>query len=117
MKNEFKAKFNFETRKAESKRIKEKYEDRFPIIITKANNCTMKKIDKNKFLVPGDLSIGQILYVVRRRLTLGAEEAIFLFVNNNVLAASSQTIATVYESHADEDGFLYMTYCNENVFG
>ncbi len=29
----------------------------------------------------------------------------------------SDTLATVYHNYHDEDGFLYMTYSGESVFG
>lgn len=38
-------------------------------------------IDKKKYLVPSDLTCGQFVYVIRKRLKLPAEKAIFLFVN------------------------------------
>ncbi|KAE8956555.1 hypothetical protein PR001_g31694, partial [Phytophthora rubi] len=39
-------------------------------------------IDKKKFLVPADLTVGQFVYVIRKRIKLSPEKAIFIFVNN-----------------------------------
>jgi len=55
-----------EKRLAESMRIRAKYPDRIPVIVERAANRTaVPEIDKNKFLVPSDLSVGQFVYVIR----------------------------------------------------
>jgi GABA(A) receptor-associated protein len=35
-----------------------------------------------RYLVPADLSVGQFVYVIRKRIKLSAEKAIFIFVDN-----------------------------------
>jgi len=35
-----------------------------------------------RYLVPADLTIGQLVYVIRKRIKLSAEKAIFIFVDN-----------------------------------
>ncbi|KAK4798719.1 hypothetical protein SAY86_031045 [Trapa natans] len=105
-----------EKRQVESARIREKYPDRIPIIVEKAERSDIPDIDKKKFLVPRDLNVGQFVYVVRKRINLSAEKAIFVFVNNT-LPSTSALISTIYEENKDEDGFLYMTYSGENTFG
>ena len=74
-------------------------------------------IDRYKFLAPHDITLGQFMYVVRKRIKIDDMESLFFFVNDNVLVNTSQTMVTIYDSHKDEDGFLYFTYCSENVFG
>lgn len=73
-------------------------------------------IDKKKYLVPSDLTCGQFVYVIRKRLKLPAEKAIFLFVNGSIPPTAAM-LNTVYEQHKDKDGFLYISYSDENVFG
>ena len=115
--NSFKTKFDFETRKQESDKIKKKYPNRYPIIINKTKKCELNDIDKTKFLIPGDLTLGQFIYVVRKRVKLNETDSLFLFINDKTIPLSSTLISSVYEEHKDEDGFLYISYCNENVFG
>ncbi len=76
----------------------------------------MEDIDKKKYLVPADLTCGQFLYVIRKRLKLPAEKAIFLFVDGKIPATTAMLNA-IYEENQDRDGFLYMSYSDENVFG
>ena len=118
MSNKFKKQYAFEKRKEESARIMEKYEDRVPLIVVKDPKSTnLIEIDKYKFLAPFDLTIGQFIYVIRKRIKLGEADALYVFANENVLVNSSQSMIQLYERNKDEDGFLYLTYCSENVFG
>ena len=113
----FKKKYSFEHRVSESGRIRSKYPDRFPVICEKANNKSdTPDIDKNKYLVPFDLTVGQFLYVIRKRIKLPPEAALFMFINNS-LPSTSMLMSTAYESEKDPDGFLYITYSKENTFG
>ena len=114
----FKNEFSFEKRREESNRVMIKYEDRIPIICEKSANAKndCPDIDKKKYLVPKDLTMGQFLYVIRKRMSIPPEKALFLFVSNTI-APSSSTIVDMYSLYADKDGFLYITYAFENVFG
>ena len=35
-----------------------------------------------RYLVPADLTVGQFVYVIRKRIKLSPEKAIFIFVDN-----------------------------------
>ena len=67
--------------------------------------------------MPQDITIGQFMTIIRKRINLTESEAFFLFVKNSVLPSNSTTVVQIYSEHKDDDGFLYMTYCGENVFG
>lgn len=112
----FKTEHPLDKRKAEAARIKEKYADRIPVIVEKAEKSDIPDIDKKKYLVPSDLTVGQFVYVIRKRIKLNPEKAIFIFVRN-VLPPSAALMSSIYEDHRDEDGFLYITYSGENTFG
>ncbi|XP_042405608.1 autophagy-related protein 8C-like [Zingiber officinale] len=115
-KSSFRMEHPFERRQAEAVRISEKYPDRIPVIVEKAERSDIPDIDKKKYLVPADLTVGQFVYVVRKRIKLSAEKAIFIFVKN-ALPPTAAMMSAIYEEHKDEDGFLYMTYSGENTFG
>jgi GABA(A) receptor-associated protein len=115
----FKYKHSFQERFEEAHRVINKYPDRVPLICEKSysrNHNLLPDIDKNKYLVPFDLTVGQFMYVIRKRMSLRSEEAIFLFVSN-VVPPSSSLIGHIYQQHKDPDGFLYVQYSKENVFG
>ncbi|XP_014517663.1 autophagy-related protein 8A [Vigna radiata var. radiata] len=115
-KTSFKLQHPLERRKAEASRIREKYPDRIPVIVEKAERTDIPDIDKKKYLVPADLTVGQFVYVVRKRIKLGAEKAIFVFINDT-LPSTAALMSAIYEENKDQDGFLYMTYSGENTFG
>jgi GABA(A) receptor-associated protein len=103
----------------EAIRVRTKYPDRIPVIVNRSTNAStdVPHIDKHKFLVPGDLTMGQLQYVIRKRLTLTPDKALFLFINNAVTPTSS-LVSTIYEEYQDKDTmFLYVTYAMENTFG
>jgi len=114
--SKFKTDHTFEKRKDEAARIRAKYPDRIPVIVERAEKTDIADIDKKKYLLPSDLTVGQFVFVIRKRIKLSAEKAIFIFVKN-VLPPTSQCISAVYEEQKDEDGFLYITYSGESTFG
>lgn len=114
----YKKRFTLEQRIKESSRILSKYSNRVPIIVEKAkNNSKVPNIDRNKFLVPNDITMGQFLYVIRKRMKLKSYISIYLFVNDHVIIPTNQLISHVYEEYKDQDKFLYISYTGENTFG
>jgi GABA(A) receptor-associated protein len=115
---DYKEKFTLEQRKEEASRVLKKYKDKIPIVIEKAkNDNNIAELDKHKFIVPRELTLGQFQYAISKRIGLKESQAIFLFVNGNNLCNNSHTISSVYDEHKSECGFLYCTYSAENTFG
>ena len=113
----FKDKYSLKDRFEESDRITKKYPDRIPIICERNNKIRdIPEIDKNKYLVPDDLTIGQFIYVIRKRLKLDSSKALFFYINN-MIPSSNQIIKEIYYYYKDIDGFLYITYSSESTFG
>merc|ERR1739838_318068 len=106
----------FDKRKKEADRIIKKYPERIPVICEKASQSDISDIDKKKYLVPSDLTVGQFVYVIRKRIKLEPEKAIFIFVNNT-LPSTAAVMSALYEEQRDADGFLYIAYSGENTFG
>jgi len=114
----YKNKVSLKDRVKESSSILSKYSNRIPIIIERSYNSTnVPKINRKKFLVPSDLSMGQLMYIIRKRIQLQPYEAIYLFVNNSILIPTNQMMSNIYNKYKDDDGFLYITYAGENTFG
>ena len=134
-----KEKLSYEQRCYESTRVREKYSDRFPVIVERDSNSDVPAIDKCaqpprtqdathtlatrcmhvlqtragrtlptrpdairrlstltrsrihrcKYLIPHDMTMGQLVYVLRKRISVPAEQAIFVFVGNTLPPASA----------------------------
>ena len=98
-------------------KIISKYPDRVPVFVKRGkSDRNLKNIDQNKFIVPEDITIGQFMTILRKRIKLESEVALFLFLNNGTLPAQSTTMASLYESFKNEDGLLEIDYCGENTF-
>lgn len=50
------------------------------VIVEKDPKSQIQSIDKRKFLVPSDISVAQFMWIIRKRIQLPSEKAIFLFV-------------------------------------
>ena len=62
----------------------------------------IKQIDKKKYLVPKDITVGQFVFIIRKRIKLSQEKAIFLFLNNNIPPTSS-LISELYGEQKEEE--------------
>ena len=111
LKNKFIRDIPFEKRSETIKELKEKYPDRIPLMIIDEN----KKNKPLKILVPSDLTIMNVLIIIRSRVQLSQEESIYLFADkyknkndnkqkDSVLCNSSETVSSIYYN------------CNTNLF-
>jgi len=114
---DFKIKNTFDNRKIIASNILIKYIYKIPVIIEKKKSDKSRHIlDKNKYIMSSDLTLGSVIYIIRKRLKLESNEAIFIFVDN-VLLPNTMIISDIYKQYCDEDGFLYIMYACENTFG
>ena len=111
----FKKEYTLEERSKQSRNLIQKYDDRIPVIICPGNKNT-PVADKYKYLVPNTLTVGEFVYIIRKRIKLGPEQAMFIFTNN-ILPPTASSIYSIYQEHRDDDGFLYLVYSLENTFG
>ncbi|CAO3619121.1 unnamed protein product [Mucor fragilis] len=103
MRSKFKDEHPFEKRKAEAERIRQKYPDRIPVICEKVEKSDIPTIDKKKYLVPADLTVGQFVYVIRKRIKLSPEKAIFIFVNE-ILPPTAGKLSDFFHAAQHGDG-------------
>nr|ACI67099.1 Gamma-aminobutyric acid receptor-associated protein [Salmo salar] len=96
MKFQYKEEHPFEKRRSEGEKIRKKYPDRVPVIVEKAPKARIGDLDKKKYLVPSDLTVGQFYFLIRKRIHLRAEDALFFFVNNVIPPTSLNSIEMLY---------------------
>ncbi len=97
-------------------RMQTKYPHAIFVYVALAPNSNLPPLDKHKYVVPKNTTVGQFIYIIRKRLQLSSDRALFIFVNN-MLPISSQTMAEVYQQHKSADGILRVVCTSESVFG
>eukprot|EP00057_Strongylocentrotus_purpuratus_P028791 XP_011683265.1 PREDICTED: gamma-aminobutyric acid receptor-associated protein [Strongylocentrotus purpuratus] len=112
----YKEEHPFEKRRQEGEKIRKKYPDRVPVIVEKAAKARIGDLDKKKYLVPSDLTVGQFYFLIRKRIQLRPEDALFFFVNN-VIPPTSATMGQLYQDHHERGLLPYIAYSDESVYG
>lgn len=107
---------NFEERQKESANIMVKFPSKRPIIIY-SNDKQLNAPEKFKFLVPEDQTIAMFQNVIRKQIKLKPEQSIWIYVKDSKMLPVASTISDAYKDYANEDGYLYICYVGENVFG
>lgn len=120
----YKDKFSLSTRISESNRILSKHPGHIPVIV-EVMNTTKFTIDKNKFLVPRNVSAGHLLTSIRKQIKCNSNEAIFMFANDKMIC-STMMLGELYDQYLKEnvdgdysnrDMFYYVCVQSENTFG
>ena len=100
----------------QAQRMLNRYPGRVPVIVFKSNSSKLPKLDKEKYIVSENMTIGQFSYIISRRLKLKPEQSMFLFVNEYLIPVSA-TMHDVYAQYKKSDLFLYMIYTEMETFG
>ena len=110
---------SFEDRKRRSNSLLLKYPEKIPVILEKSKKDKyLPKIDKSKLLVAHDMTVATILQLLKKSIKTDEKTAIYIIVSEkNIMLSGSQSITDIYTNHKSDDGFLYLEYCTENVFG
>ena len=82
---DFKKKTTLSQRKEEAENILAKYPERIPVIIERGVNCDLALLDKHKYLVPMDITIYHLQYIIRKRIKLKDTQALYFFVNGAII--------------------------------
>ena len=121
----FKDTVPFEKRAAEARSIREANPGLVPIICEKHTRSTLLELENKRFLVSGGKTCMDFNLLIhktlqeqmphRQQLRKGKETIYFLI--GNVQVKSSSQISELYATYKDDDGFLYISYTSETVFG
>lgn len=96
----------------EAKEIRNKYPNKIPIVIRKSEDI---HIDKIKYLVPKNLTCGQFMFIIRKRLKLKEHESIFMMFNSIML--NSSALLSEYDNTLSNNEYMYIDITRENTFG
>lgn len=113
--DEFKKRYTFEQRSKEASKLMNKYADRVAVIVTTQDG--MSPLEKRKYLVPRDNTLGQLMHVIRKHLKVQQKNALWFSTDSNYIPPMSQTMVQIHKEHVNEDGLLYLKINEENTFG
>uniref|UniRef100_A0A8B9FM74 Microtubule-associated proteins 1A/1B light chain 3C n=2 Tax=Amazona TaxID=12929 RepID=A0A8B9FM74_9PSIT len=98
--------------------IRMKYPNKIPVVVERyQKEKTLPPLTRTKYLVSQDLPLSQFVVTLRTRLYLASSQTFYLLVNNKGLPNMSITMQELYQDNQDEDGFLYLTYASQEMFG
>ena len=101
----------------ESTYMMEKHPNSICCIIEKSDKCkNLVDLKRKKYIIPNDLIISQLIYIIRRRVNIDSKMGIFIYINN-IIPNSNAKLQDLYNKNKSEDGFLYIKYSGENTFG
>ncbi len=90
-------------------RLKE--EGKFMVYIKK-----LKSEDFNVYLVDSDTTFGKLMMMLKKKINLKPEVAIFLYIDN-IHPSNSELISYYHSKYKNDIGLLEITYTEEEVFG
>lgn len=125
----YKNKNNLKKRQNEFQKISQKHPTRIPIIIEPTSQNDPILTTGTKSLIENNMRIHHLIIHIRNRLVnkttndgISSNEAIYIIINDeenktNVIPATSDPLNIIYDKYKNKDGFLYVNYSLENVFG
>ena len=106
-----------EKRREEALRLLKKYEGKYPVILQLDRNSRIEPMQHQKLIVDGEMTVGQLLFTIRKRIKLDATKALYLFFNNELVNSGITMKEIYYTYHSRLDDMLYATYSTESTFG
>ncbi|XP_077143669.1 microtubule-associated protein 1 light chain 3 alpha-like isoform X1 [Ranitomeya variabilis] len=102
----------------EVNRVKIRYPCKIPVIVERSHReKVLPPLQKVKFLVPPEITMGQFVSMIRCRLSLPPSHSLCVMINERQMACLSMTMLEAYTGQRDQDGFLYVSYRSHEVFG
>ena len=117
MEFKFKKEKPLEKRQLECDKVLKRHPNKIPIIVEKAPRSKINTIDKTTYLVEPGLSLPQFQATIKKKLELDDKEGIFFLINGKIALSESDTLGNIYEKYKSRDGFLYIAYASEEIWG
>ena len=74
-------------------------------------------LHNEKYMIPQELNGAQLNYIIMRRMRMKPSQSLFLVCDRRMIIASDVIFYLYNRFKNNNDGYLYITYTVENVFG
>ena len=108
---------SLEERKQEYQKVIEEHPGKIGIICEKAPKSKIADIEKTKYLINEEFTLTQFTSIIRKKLNMDQKDALFFLANGKTSLTGNDTMHEIYKKYKDEDGFLYIAYAAEEVWG
>ena len=106
---------SFEERQADCTRLKNQYPNRIPVIL-EFDSMFHKTAEKERFLVPDDLTLAQFMFAIRTQLKLTPAEGVYLMCKGKFIP-NTDFFLEIGEKYSEPCGNVFMRLYKENTFG
>ena len=114
---EYKRKKDIVARKIIADNLMNKNPDKIPVIVEKDPTSRISGMNKSRFLVEKKSTVNKFILEIKELIKMKEEEAVFLTAKGKYSLSGSKFFEDIYKSYKDEDGFLYIMYSTELMFG
>ena len=115
---QYKQNNSLQSRKNQYRKILENHPDKVPVILERDKKCTINKTIKTKYILSQEVTMAEFVNIIREKLDLKPDRALFFLVNGKHSVTMTDELGGIYQKYKDEeDGFLYMSYSEEIVYG
>jgi GABA(A) receptor-associated protein len=98
-----------------SNALRSKYYGYVPVIVEKKEKS--KDTTFMKFLVPSDMTFSCFISVMRKKMDLQPQKALFVFTKENMFPKASDLMLEIDKKNKGDDGFLRLYAAEEETFG
>ena len=78
------------------------------LIIIDCKYDDVKKLKKHKYIIPNNLTFGHFFEIIRKKLDINKEQALFFFTEDNMVLSPGEQILNIYNKKKSSDNFLYV---------
>ena len=117
MEFKYKSQESKEARIKQSKELLKKYPNKVPVILEKDPSSKITEIGKTRYLLERKSTAKEVMEMIRKKTTIDEKDALFLQVRAKFSITGEKTIGDIYDTYKDSDGFLYIMYTTELIYG
>lgn len=77
----------------------------------------LEELKRKKFLVPEDMPLIHFQGIIRRRLNISPEKALFFLINADTLVSLTRQMDEIFRDYKAQDGCLHIFYASQDCFG